>query len=161
MDPLDFSRHSHFRGGLLNHVDMSSNVDIMADISERSEMSDLCDGSIGEDGPADGGPATGSSNVGRSLRNEELNEEYDGPEADKVEGNSRDVLGKVRNNSPDSGEDEDELDKLAEAAALDAFGPDAAKPDRPTGPMRRSTLVAENSSIDPSWFANRGLMSRR
>jgi len=154
MDALDFSRHSHFRGGLLHNVEMASdNVDIMADISERSEMSDLCDGSIGEEGPA-----TGSSNVRRSLRNEE----YDEPEAEKVVGNSRDVLGQMRKNSPDSGdEDEDELDKLAEAAAVDAFGPDAGKPDRPPGPMRRSTLVAENSSIDPSWFANRGLMSRR
>mmetsp|Transcript_5502 Transcript_5502/g.13784 ORF Transcript_5502/g.13784 Transcript_5502/m.13784 type:complete len:1381 (-) Transcript_5502:188-4330(-) len=51
-----------------------------------------------------------------------------------------------------------ELDELAENAAVSAFGADAGKVD---GPMRRSTLVSENATIDVSWFAARGLMSRR
>ena len=99
----------------------------------------------------------------------------------------------------------EELDKIAEQAAFSCFGVDADKPmddsngddtDRPrraSGPRRRSSLVASNSSIDGmysifilvqlivlyfianlnlmsipfhlfitvSWFASRGLMSRR
>ena len=52
-----------------------------------------------------------------------------------------------------------ELSKCAEKAALQIFGTAATKKD---GSMRRkSTLVANDSSLDVSWFASRGLMSRR
>ena len=55
-------------------------------------------------------------------------------------------------------DDEAELSRLAESAALETFGVAAIRKDPP---LRRSTLVSKDSSLDVSWFAKRGLMSRR
>lgn len=55
--------------------------------------------------------------------------------------------------------DDADLSKLAELAAINAFGEAVTAQD---GMVRRkSTLVSNDSSIDVSWFASRGLMSRK
>lgn len=55
-------------------------------------------------------------------------------------------------------DDEAELSRLAASAALEISGAAATRKD---APLRRSTLVSKESSLDVSWFAERGLMSRR
>lgn len=65
----------------------------------------------------------------------------------------------LRRSLNDAAYEEQELSTRAEAAALKAFGAAATQSN---GPVRRkSTLVANDSSIDVSWFAKNGLMSRR
>jgi hypothetical protein len=65
----------------------------------------------------------------------------------------------LRQSLNDAEIEELELSKLAEAAALKTFGAAATQAN---GIVRRkSTLVANDSSIDVSWFAKNGLMSRR
>jgi hypothetical protein len=65
----------------------------------------------------------------------------------------------LRRSLNDSAYEEQELSTRAEAAALKAFGAAATQAN---GLVRRkSTLVANDSSIDVSWFAKNGLMSRR
>lgn len=72
---------------------------------------------------------------------------------------SRPVRRSSLSTSLEQREDETELSKVAEAAAYDAF--EAAAAQRDGMVRRKSTLVSNDSSIDVSWFAKNGLMSRR
>jgi len=59
--------------------------------------------------------------------------------------------------------DDDEsfdLDEQAELAAMACFGADAGRVLDSDEAPRKSALVSENSTIDVSWFASRGIMSR-
>ena len=81
------------------------------------------------------------------------------PKQERPSSMPRPVLRSSKIPQDDELEGGEELSKLAEAAAFETFGAAATQKD---GMVRRkSALVANDSSLGASWFASRGLMSRR
>ena len=104
-----------------------------------------------------------SSDVPRSVSTQALSYRHDpnkGGLPDTSNRSFRPILRSslVLEEGDDILDDEAELSRLAASAALEISGAAATRKD---APLRRSTLVSKESSLDVSWFAERGLMSRR